>query len=294
MLGATLAMVGAIASADHGSATRRPLDRDGPIGVFDSGVGGLTVLDECLAALPAEDFVYFGDTDRFPYGDRSDADLQDRARSVGAWLLDQGAKLVVVACNTASAAALPTLQTELSVPVIGVMAPESRAAAQSTRNRRVGLMATEATVRSGSYERLILDNDAGIEVTSVACPALAPAIQRAEPYDEEIVGLVRGYSQPLRDAGVDTVILGCTHYPLVERLLRRMLPDVTLISSGEEIAREVAENLGRRGIGRSGREGWYRFACSGASDTFRSLGSRFLQMPLGDVVEVDPAGSLVK
>jgi glutamate racemase len=264
------------------------------VGIFDSGVGGLTVLRSCLSALSAEDFVYFGDTDRFPYGDRSDDDLRDRARAVGAWLTDQGAKIIVVACNTASAAALGTLQTEMSLPVIGVMAPEARAAVQSTRNRRIGLMATEATVRSGSYERLILDIDAGVDVTSVACPALAPAIQRAEPYDDEIVRLVEEYTAPLREGGVDTVILGCTHYPLVEHLLRRMLPGVTLISSGEEIAREVTENLTRRELERSDRLGEYRFACSGDAGAFRSFGAMFLQMPLGRIDEVDPSRLLAR
>lgn len=284
-------MVGGIAATDQRTAGGRPLDVEGPIGIFDSGVGGLTVLRSCLATLSAEDFLYFGDTDRFPYGDRSDDDLRARARAVGGWLTDEGAKLVVVACNTASAAALATLQTELSLPVIGVMIPEARAAVQSTRTRRVGLMATEATVRSGSYERLIRDNDAGVAVTSVACPALAPAIQRVEPYDDEIVRLVEEYTQPLKEAEVDTVILGCTHYPLVEHLLRRMLPGVTLISSGEEIAREVSENLSRRGLARADRLGGYRFACSGDAESFRTYGAMFLQMPLGQIDEVDPGAA---
>lgn len=266
---------------------------EGPIGVFDSGVGGLTVLDELLASLPAEDFVYFGDTAWFPYGERGDAELRLRALGIGRWLTAQGAKMIVVACNTASAAALGTLQTELAVPVIGVMAPEAHAAAQTTRNRRVGLLATEATVRSGSYERMVLANDAGAAVVSVACPRLATAIQRHDPYDDEIVAMVREYTEPLRDAEVDTVILGCTHYPLVERLLRRMLPGVTLVKSGEEIARELAEGLRRRGLARpGGREGEYRFACSGDPEAFRSVGSRFLQMPLGEVRVVDPDPSL--
>lgn len=264
-----------------------------PIGVFDSGVGGLTVLDECLASLPAEDFLYFGDTAWFPYGERGDAELRSRALAVGRWLTGEGAKMVVVACNTASAAALTALQTALEVPVIGVMAPESHAAAQTTRNRRIGLLATDATVRSGSYERMILANDAGAHVVSVACPRLAPAIQRHDPYDDEIVAMVREYTAPLRAADVDTAILGCTHYPMVERLLRRMLPDVTLIKSGEEIAREVRDGLRRRGMLRAQeREGAYRFACSGDPATFRSVGSRFLQMPLGEVRMVDPAPAL--
>jgi len=266
---------------------------DQPIGMFDSGVGGLTVLEECLVALPAEDFIYFGDTAWFPYGEKSRAELRQRALAIGEWLIDQGAKLVVVACNTATAAALEYLQQHLDVPVMGVMAPEARAATQTTRNRRVGLLATVATVASGSYERMIRANDAGVSVTSVACPRLAPAIQAGVGWDDEIVEMVREYTEPLRDAAVDTVILGCTHYPMVEKLLRRQLQGVAIVKAGEELAREVADALRRRGLLRPpGREGTYRFVCSGDPDVFREVGSRFLQMPLGDVAQVEPAASV--
>ncbi len=260
-----------------------------PIGVFDSGVGGLTVLEECLVALPAEDFVYFGDTAWFPYGEKSPRQLQKRALAIANWLVAQDAKLIVVACNTATAAALEFLQTNVDVPVMGVMGPEARAAAQTTRNRRVGLLATEATVASGSYERMIRTNDAGVQVTSVSCPRLAPAIQAGEAWDDALLGMLRDYTDPLRAADVDTVILGCTHYPLVEKPLRRMLQGVEIIKAGAELAHDVRETLARRGQLRgAGREGGYRFACSGDPFTFREVGSRFLQMPLGEVQQVDP------
>ncbi len=269
------------------------LSRDGAIGVFDSGVGGLTVLDECLATLPAEDFVYFGDTAFFPYGEKPVEELRRRALAIARWLEGQGVKLIVVACNTATAAALPWLQQQVELPVLGVMGPEAHAAVQATRNRRIGLLATEATVRSGSYARMVEAHDAGAELTSVACPRLAPAIQAGDPFDQRIVDMVREYAAPLNAAGVDTVILGCTHYPIVERLLRRSLPQgVVLIKSGEEIAREVAETLGRKGLLRPpGPEGAYRFFCSGEPAAFREQGTRFLQMPLGEVVRVDPAAA---
>jgi glutamate racemase len=241
------------------------------IGVFDSGVGGLTILDECLAQLPAEDFIYFGDTAWFPYGDRTDAELRSRAQQIAVWLIARGVKTIVIACNTATAAALTHLQTHLDVPVIGVMSSEAHAAVQTTRNRRVGLLATEATVRSG--------------------PRLAPAIQNGDPFDERIVEMVKEYTAPLREEGVDTVILGCTHYPLVERLLRRNLPNARLIKSGEELARELRETLERKGLLRTeAREGHYRFACSGDPAAFQALGTRFLQMPLGDVERVEIPG----
>ena len=260
-----------------------------PIGMFDSGVGGLTVLDECLAELPNEDFVYFGDTAFFPYGERSTPELRDRALAISTWLVEQGAKLIAVACNTATAAALDTLQQHVPVPVIGVMGPEAHAAVQATRNRRVGLLATTATVASGSYERMVHAHDAGVQVTSVPCPDLAPAIQRGDVVDERFVEMVRGYAAPLLDAGVDTCILGCTHYPIVERLIRRSLPGVSLISSGEELAKEMAGALERKRLRRpAGPEGNYRFACSGDPADFRALGGRFLQLPLGDVDQIDP------
>ena len=261
--------------------------------MFDSGVGGLTVLDECLATLPAEDFVYFGDTALFPYGEKSVEELRRRALEIARWLVSLDVKLIVVACNTATAAALPWLQRRVARSVIGVTGPEAHAAVQATRNRRVGLLATEATVASGAYERMIHAHDAGVRVTSVACPRLAPAIQNGDPFDQRIVDMVREYAAPLNAAGVDTVILGCTHYPIVERLLRRSLPQgVTLIKSGEEIAREVAETLARKGLLRPrGPEGSYRFFCSGEPAAFREQGTRFLQMPLGEVVRIDPAAA---
>ncbi len=264
------------------------LHRDSPIGVFDSGVGGLTVLDECLASLPAEDFVYFGDTAFFPYGERTADELRDRSLKIVDWLLGQNVKLVVVACNSATAAALDYLQTQREVSIIGVMAPEAHAAVQASRSRRIGLLATEATVSSGSYERMVHAHDAGAEVTSVACPELAPAIQNGDEFDADLLELVRDYAAPLREADVDTAILGCTHYPMIERLLRRTLPGVALISSGVEIAREVRETLERKELLRAwGREGEYRFACSGDPAAFVESGSRFLQMPLGEVAQID-------
>jgi glutamate racemase len=259
------------------------------IGVFDSGVGGLTILDELLASLPGEDFVYFGDTAFFPYGEKTVEELRRRALAICGWLAAQDVKLIVVACNTATAAVLPWLQQQVAIPVVGVMTPEAHAAVQATRNRRVGLLATTATVRSGSYPRMIAAHDAGVEVTSVECPRLAPAIQNGEAIDRAIVDMVREYTAPLRVAGVDTVILGCTHYPMIERLLRRSLPGATLIKSGETLAREVAESLQRKGLLRdAGGEGGYRFACSGDPGAFRETGGRFLQMPLDDVTVVDP------
>jgi glutamate racemase len=259
-----------------------------PVGVFDSGVGGLTVLHECLVTMPHEDFVYLGDHARLPYGPRPLDEVRRFAREIAAYLERQGVKLLLVACNTATSAALPQLQEELSVPVIGVITPEAHAAVQATRNRRIGLMATEATVQAGRYAQLVQALDAGVELVPVACPRLVPLIESDEPFGAETTDAVREYAAPLKAAEVDTVILGCTHYPLIRPVFQRVFGrGVTLVFSAEETAREVAETLARKGIENGeGREGSYRFLTTGEPALFRALGERFLQLPLGEVEHV--------
>src|SRR4051794_36383521 len=181
-----------------------------PVGVFDSGVGGLTVLHECLVTMPHEDFVYLGDHARLPYGPRPLAEVRRFAREIAAYLQQQGVKLVVNACNTATSAALPQLQEELDVPVIGVITPEAHAAVQATRNRRIGLLATEGTVAAGRYRELVHALDAGVELVSIPCPPLRPPIRRGDPVRAAMTDAVREYAASLKEARVDTVILGCT------------------------------------------------------------------------------------
>jgi glutamate racemase len=269
-----------------------------PIAVFDSGVGGLTVLHECLVSLPHEDFVYLGDTARFPYGLRSPAELRAFALELAELLLAEGAKLLVVACNSATAAALPPLRDHLRgrVGVVGVVEPESRRAGAVTRSGRVGLLATPATVASGAYDRALAAVNPGARLESVAAPALAPLIQAGGEVDERVVAEVERLCAPLRAAAVDTVILGCTHYPLVRPMLQRELGrGVEIVTSGQAIAEAVERELAARGLERSEpRRGHYRFLCSGDPESFRGLGTRFLQLPLGEVrhVEVRPARPL--
>jgi glutamate racemase len=265
-----------------------------PIGVFDSGVGGLTVLHELLVALPHEDFLYLGDTARFPYGVRTPEELEQFSLQIAEHLLRQRTKLLVVACNSAAASALPALQarmmeTTLGVDVVAVVGPESQLAVEATHNGKIGLLATPATVASGAYARAVAAVDPLVELHAVACPDLAPIIQGGFPFDQHVVDTVRGYCTPLRDAGVDTVILGCTHYPLVAPMLQRTLGSgVTLISSGAAVARRVEHALGVRDLANPREdEGDYRFLCTGDADAFRELGTRFLQMPLGEIVHVD-------
>jgi ribonuclease PH len=236
-----------------------------PIGVFDSGVGGLTVLHECLVTMPHEDFVYLGDHARLPYGPRSRDEVRRFAHEIGSYLERQGVKMVVVACNTATSVALPDLQEQLTVPVVSVIVPEAHAAVQATRNRQIGLLATELTVASGRYQSLVHTLDAGAHVTAVPCPKLVPLIEAGDTYSDEIVAAVREYAVRLKDAGCDTIILGCTHYPLLRPVFQRTFGrDVTLVFSADETAREVAETLARKGFDNdASREGVYRFLTTG-------------------------------
>jgi glutamate racemase len=267
--------------------------------VFDSGVGGLTVLHELLVSLPGEDYLYLGDTARFPYGDRTPAELRAFAVEVTDHLVEQGAKLLVAACNAVSAAALDAVQRHLEdagceVEVIGVVSAATQLAVAGSRTGRIGLLATPATVQSRAYERAVAAADPHVHLESVACPDLAPIIQSGFPFDDAVVQTVRGYCGPLRAAHVDTVILGCTHYPLVAPLLQRTLgPGVTLVSSGSGVARSVERALASGELlNPQPGEGSYRFLCTGDPSLFKDLGTRFLQMPLGEIHDVHLEGRL--
>jgi glutamate racemase len=260
-----------------------------PIGVFDSGTGGLTVLHECLVTMPHEDFLYLGDHARLPYGPRPLDDIRTFALEIGHYLEAQDVKLVLTACNAATSAALPQLQEELSVPVVGVIQPEARAAVQATRNRKIGLLATQATVDAGRYAEFVAALDAGAELVALPCPRLVPLIEGDDPFGAETTEAVREYAAPLKAAGADTVILGCTHYPLIRPIFQRVFGRrVTLVFSAEETALEVDATLGRKGIGNEEkREGGYRFVTTGDPEAFRRLGVRFLQLPIAEVEHVE-------
>jgi glutamate racemase len=270
-----------------------------PVGVFDSGVGGLTVLHELLVSLPSEDYLYLGDTARFPYGERTHEELESFSIEIAEHLLAAGAKLLVIACNSASAAALDAVERHLQasgldIDVIGVLRPAAQLAVVASHTGRIGLLATPATVASGAYARAVAAADPHVHLESVACPDLAPIIQGGFPFDEGVVATVRGYCVPLRDAQVDTVILGSTHYPLCAAILQRMLGrGVTLVSAGTGVARSVERALASRDLLNPQRgEGSYRFFCTGDVESFHAIGTRFLQMPLGEVMHVDlPIGS---
>jgi glutamate racemase len=266
--------------------------KPGPIAMFDSGVGGLTVLHECLVSLPAEDFLYLGDDARFPYGAKSPNELEACVEQVTGYLLDRDAKQLVIACNSAASSGLESarrLAAERGVEVTAVIEPEAEIAAAITFSGRIGVLATPATVEVGAYRSALTRQGRALDVTEVEAPDLAAIIQRGFPFDQAVVDTVRSYCEPLKRADVDTVILGCTHYPLVAPMLQRMLGrDVRLVTAGHAIAATLQRTLEARGLLSEGKaEGRYRFLCTGDPERFREAGTRFLQMPLGDVEWVD-------
>ncbi len=268
------------------------LSSDLPVAVFDSGVGGLTVLHECLVSLPEEDYVYLGDDARFPYGARSREKLRAHVEDVTRFLLDRGVKLLVIACNSAASAGQDVareIAAEAGVEVVAVIQPEAEIASALTQSGNVGVLATPATVRSGAYLEALSDQHRALTITEVEAPDLAAVIQRGFPFSESVVEMVRSYCEPLKRAEVDTVILGCTHYPLVAPMLQRVLGrDVRLVTAGHAIAATAQRVLADAGLEKSGtEEGTYRFLCTGDVAAFRELGTRFLQMPLGDIERVD-------
>lgn len=272
-----------------------------PIGIFDSGLGGLTVARAIASLLPDEPIYYVGDTKRCPYGTRDQAEVRMFVRQVGRWLEERDVKLVVIACNTATAAGLDVIQRALKVPVIGVIEPGARAAIQATHTRHVGVLATEGTVRSGAYARAITNLDAGVEVTQ--CPAgsfvdfveaeLATGTHLHEDwmnnpdvfYTPEVCALAADIVAPLTDSDIDTVVLGCTHFPLLHREISHALGDgVRCVSSAEETAREVKEILQRRDelanpdasdLG-AGGEPMYRFATTSDDITSFAVAGKFI------------------
>ena len=264
-----------------------------PIGVFDSGLGGLTVVRAIMDELPQESILYFGDQARFPYGPRPLEEIREFALQIAGHLMERDVKMIVIACNAATSAALPEVAEAVPVPVIGVVEPAVRAALHATRNRQVGLIGTEATVRSGSYERALagLDATRTISLTSQACPRFVEFVERGDTTSGELLDVARAYLRPLQDAGVDTLILGCTHYPLLRGAIHHVMgPDVLIISSAEETANDVYEVMAERGLqAESTNLPSHRFESSGEPEMFSVLGRRFLGPEFRDAVQVSLA-----
>jgi glutamate racemase len=253
-------------------------DPDAPIGVFDSGVGGLTVARSILDQLPHEPVLYVGDTAHGPYGPLPIAEVRRHALDVCDQLVAEGVKMLVIACNSASAACLRDARERYDVPVIEVVLPATRRAVLATRNHRVGVIGTQATIATQAYDDAFAAAP-GIELTSVACPRFVEFVERGVTFSPDLEAIAESYLEPLITAGVDTLVLGCTHYPLLTGLISGVMGDeVTLVSSAEETAKDVFRTLTAKGLLRAEERGepQHRFLATGDPEPFARLGRRFL------------------
>ncbi len=256
-----------------------------PIGVFDSGIGGLTVVSALRKLLPNESIYYLGDTARVPYGGKSPSTVQRYSLEIASLLLEQNAKTIVVACNTASAVALPVLQKQLPVTVIGVIAPGARAATAATRNGHIGVIGTRATIKSGAYERALLELNGDVRASARACPLLVPLIEEGWLESRITDDVLRQYLQPLVEDGIDTLVLGCTHYPLLRPAIARLLGEsVTLVDSAENCAAAVKQLLAHEKIEAPRAQlGTLQVVLTDPPDSFLQVAHDALNLEIGEV-----------
>ncbi len=258
------------------------MNSDLPIGVFDSGVGGLTVAKEIMSQLPKESVLYFGDTARVPYGNKSEETVIAYSRQIARFLCSHSVKAIVVACNTASAYALETLVKELTVPVIGVVKPGARTAARITKTGRIGVIATNGTIKSGLYERYIAGISPELRVFGQACPLFVPLVEEGMRKDPITKMMAERYLEPLLKEQIDTLVLGCTHYPLLTEVIGEVAgPSVTLVNPAYETARELGEMLTKRGLRKQSDEpATHRFFVSDGEEQFRRFANTILPCEL--------------
>ena len=259
-----------------------------PIGVFDSGIGGLTVLKEVFRKLPDESTLYLGDTARVPYGIRSAETVTRYSFENTGFLVSMGIKVLVVACNTVSAVSLEEIKGKLSMPVIGVIEPGARAAVRATRNKNVGVIGTEATVNSGAYARIIRAIDASIRVFSLPCPLFVPLAEEGLTDDAIATMVAERYLKNLKEKGIDTLVLGCTHYPLLKDVIGKVMGEgITLIDSATETVSEIKETLVRNDIkGSPSRQPLRKFYVTDAPEKFLKVGERFLGEKIAHIEKI--------
>ena len=262
--------------------------KSAPLGIFDSGVGGLTVVREMLRQLPRESYLYYADTAHVPYGPRDPRELKGFAADITAFLADQGCKLIIIACNTSTSVAYEELKARHDIPLIGVIEPGVDMALMVTRNRRIGVIGTAATINSGSYQNMIKRKNPQAEVSAVPCPLLVPLIEAGKIESGETREAVAAYLEPIRAAGADTLILGCTHYPFLLPIIRELIgSDVTIIDPARETAGLAAGKLRELGLLREKGQAVRRYYASGDPAAFRKMGSAFLGLPdIGPVNKV--------
>lgn len=261
-----------------------------PVGVFDSGVGGLTVAREIMRNLPEENIVYFGDTARVPYGSKSKDTVLRYSRQIIRFLRTQDVKAIVIACNTASAYALEEVEKELDIPIIGVVKPGARVACEVTKNKRIGVIATEATIHSGIYSSYIRRQDPQIEVIGKACPLFVPLVEEGWLKDSVTFEVAGRYLRELMEKDIDTLILGCTHYPLLRSTLREVVGEkVNLVNPAYETARELKRLLAKKGLTNQqdlSEERTYQFYVSDLADKFRSFADSILPFDVNTTKQI--------
>lgn len=263
-------------------------NRDYAIGVFDSGLGGLTVVKELMRLLPNEDIVYFGDTARVPYGTKSKESIIRFSKENAAILLKQKVKMIVVACNTSSSFALPTLRESFSLPILGVIKPGAKKAVETTRNQCIGIIATSATIQSGEYKREIQRLDASVKVTAQACPLFVPLVEEGWFEKNVTLEVAYEYLAAMKKSKVDTLILGCTHYPLLKPILKSVMgKGVRLVDSAQEVAREVKQLLEYTGQNKTAKsKPRHEFLVSDEPKHFSRLAKRFLGREIAEAKRV--------
>ncbi len=264
-------------------------NRNLPIGVFDSGVGGLTVAKEIMRQLPGENIIYFGDTARVPYGNKSRETVTAYSRQIVEFLLGKGVKALVVACNTASAFALETIRNEVPVPIIGVVKPGARTAAKTTKNGRIGVIGTEGTIKSGIYNEFLTQINAELSVYGKACPLFVPLVEEGwidDPVTEEVV---RRYMDSLLTEKVDTIVLGCTHYPLLKRTIGKVVgEEIRLVNPAHETACELRKILEEKKLCRGENEAvHHRFYVSDGAEKFRNFANSILPCEIIETKDVN-------
>lgn len=262
--------------------------RNRPIGVFDSGVGGLTVLKEILNVLPHENTVYFGDTARVPYGIRSPETVIRYALEISRFLSLKDIKMLVVACNTASSVSLEAIQSRVSIPVVGVIDPGAKAAVAATKSKKIGVIGTEATIKSNAYTRAINAIDENVEVHGIACPLFVPLVEEGWLEGQITEMVVERYLGSLRDRGIDTIVLGCTHYPLLKPVISRVVgASVCLVDSAIEISREIVMILKHAGLLREAATGPFReYYVTDSPERFLKVGEHFLGRPIEHIEKI--------
>jgi len=264
------------------------MNKDSAIGVFDSGIGGLTVLQKIIELLPKENTIYLGDTARAPYGTKSVETVLRYSFENSEFLVAKGVKLLVVACNTSTAIALDRLRSSLEVPVIGVIEPGATKALDVTKNKKIGVIGTEATIQSGAYTKALRAKDLKVEVYSRACPLFVPLVEEGWTDNAVVEMTVKVYLGSLKQSGIDTLILGCTHYPLLKKAVRKFLGDtVCLVDSAEEIAKEVGSVLKKDSLARKNGGGSHSFFVTDAPGRFVKVGQRFLGEKVESAVRIE-------